>query len=379
MEVLLESWIAILKNRILVVIARLNRGGTTRFIEVVVRELKQLGFEVKVVTGFVQGSELEDEAASSLPIHRIKTLGRKIAIRSDLKARKDLRKIILEFQPAIIYSHTFKAGLLARTIRIKDMKYVHCFHGHLLQDPEFNGYKKRMIVYVERLLAKRSDLLVATGNTVAKDLIQEGIGAQEQFFVIAPGVSISSVIDKDDARRKIGLIPDDKRPVVAWIARMEKVKSPFSVLEIAEALPEAIFIMAGGGSELDTLRRARKSENLFILGWEDPTLVNTVADIAISTSLNEGMPISLIESQLAGLPVVAMDVGAISEVVIDRRTGFVCGDLQSQFIPSLRTLVLDSALREWMSKNAADHALEKFSIPLLISNHLKLFERLTLE
>jgi glycosyltransferase involved in cell wall biosynthesis len=107
--------------------------------------------------------------------------------------------------------------------------------------------------------------------------------------------------------------------------------------------------------------------------------VNAVADIAISTSLNEGMPISLIESQLAGLPVVAMDVGAISEVVIDRRTGFVCGDLQSQFIPSLRTLVLDSALREWMSKNAADHALEKFSIPLLISNHLKLFERLTLE
>jgi len=373
-----RSWNVILNNRILLVIARLNRGGTSRFIEVVTKELGQFGFEVKVVTGFVQGSEIEDEAASRLPIERIKTLGRRVAIRSDLKARQELRKIMLEFQPAIIYSHTFKAGLLARTIRLKDTKYMHCFHGHLLYDPEFKGFKRRLIVLVERILAKRTDLLITTGERVAEDLIKEGIGTPEQFHVVSPGVSISPVIDKDIARRKLGLSPEDRRPIVAWIARMEQVKAPFMVLEIAAALPQAIFVMAGGGSQLDALRQVKNPENLIILGWQDPELVNSVADIAISTSLNEGMPISLIESQLAGLPVVAMNVGSIAEVVIDQRTGFVCVDLLSQFIPSLRSLILDSVLREWMSVNAIAHASEKFSVATLAFTHLKLIEKLTI-
>lgn len=373
-----RSWNVILNNRILLVIARLNRGGTSRFIEMVTKELGQLGFEVKVVTGFVQGSEIEDEAASRLPIERIKTLGRRVEIRSDLKSRQELRKIMLEFQPAIIYSHTFKAGLLARTIPLKDTKYMHCFHGHLLYDPEFNGFKRRLIVLVERILAKRTDLLIATGERVAEDLIKEGIGTPEQFHVVSPGVSISPVIDKDIARRKLGLSPEDRRPIVAWIARMEKVKAPFMVLEIAAALPQAIFVMAGGGSQLDALRQAKNPENLIILGWQNPELVNSVADIAISTSLNEGMPISLIESQLAGLPVVAMNVGSIAEVVIDQRTGFVCVDLQSQFIPNLRSLILDSVLREWMSANAIAHASEKFSVATLAFTHLKLIEKLTI-
>jgi hypothetical protein len=104
------------------------------------------------------------------------------------------------------------------------------------------------------------------------------------------------------------------------MARITAVKGPERVIEIARAMPEVRFLMVGGGDLADEIQRLAP-ENLSLLGWQTPERVWPVADIALSTSHHEGIPISIIEAQMAGVPVVAVNVGAISQVVAYKYNG----------------------------------------------------------
>ena len=126
--------------RVLHVIARLNVGGTARYITQLANELPKHGIETFVATGFVQGSEVEDPSAQSIKLIRIKSMGRSIRPIKDHHARKELEKIVAEVKPDIIHTHTFKAGYVIR-IKNQPVPVVHTFHGHLLDDPEFSGFK----------------------------------------------------------------------------------------------------------------------------------------------------------------------------------------------------------------------------------------------
>ena len=100
--------------RVLHVIARLNVGGTARYITQLAHELPKHGIETLVATGFVQGSEVEDVSAATIKLVRIKSLGRSINPVKDHLANRQLQEIIKEFKPDIIHSHTFKAGFITR-------------------------------------------------------------------------------------------------------------------------------------------------------------------------------------------------------------------------------------------------------------------------
>ena len=210
--------------KVLIVIARLNVGGTAQYIGELTRGLKAHGYDVLVATGFVQGAEVEDDVAATLPLHRIDNLGRKISPSNDWKARKELQELIDGYQPDLIYSHTFKAGLLARTIKTS-IPRIHAFHGHLLYEPELTGWKVRLVVAIERLLASKAKALVTVGENVAAELVAEKVGKAANYVSIAPGVRPLELAERSSARRELG-IEDETRPIVVWMARVTAVKAP---------------------------------------------------------------------------------------------------------------------------------------------------------
>ena len=124
--------------RVLQVIARMNVGGTARYLECLVDGLQQAGVETHLATGFVQADEVEDRCVEGLPFVRVPSMGRALDPRTDFKARAELAAIINELKPDLIHSHTFKAGLLTRTIAPR-IPHVHTYHGHPFVDPEFSG------------------------------------------------------------------------------------------------------------------------------------------------------------------------------------------------------------------------------------------------
>ncbi len=357
--------------RVLHVIARLNVGGTARYITQLATELPRDGIETFVATGFVQGAEVEDNSAALIDLIRIKSMGRSINLIKDHFARKQLDKIIAEVKPDIIHTHTFKAGYVIR-MRKQPVPIVHTFHGHLLDDPEFSGFKSKIIVEVERMLAKKSTKLVTVGRRVADELLEQKIGHRTQYVNIPPGVVAVEVTPKQKALKNLGL-EDTGTPIVGWIARVTGVKNPMRALEVADALPDTRFVMAGGGDLLDQVK-ATAPANVRVIGWADAGDLFGVSDIILSTSENEGMPVALIEAQLAGKPVVATDVGSVSEVILNHETGIVTNKNAGSIASAVESLVLDKTTREEMGRLAIARAQALFSVDRMINAHIELYK-----
>ena len=356
--------------RVLNVIARLNVGGTARYITQLANELPKHGIETFVATGFVQGGEVEDPSAASIDVIRIPALGRSINPIKDHLARKQLEKIIAEIKPDIIHTHTFKAGYITR-MKKQSVPVVHTFHGHLLDDPEFSGFKSKVIIEVERKLAKKSAKLVTVGRRVADELLEQRIGHRAQYVNIPPGVIAINVTPRQQALSNLNL-EDPGTPIVGWIARVTGVKNPMRALEVADALPDTRFVMAGGGDLLEDIKAAAPS-NVSVIGWADAGDLFGAADIILSTSENEGMPVALIEAQLAGKPVVATDVGSVSEVILNHETGIVTNKNAGSIALALESLTLDKAKRDEMGRLAVARSQALFSVDRMINAHIELY------
>ena len=356
--------------RVLHVIARLNVGGAARYITQLANELPKYGIETFVATGFVQGDEIEDPSAASIDLIRIPALGRSINPIKDHLARRQLEKIIAEIKPDIIHTHTFKAGYISRMKKLV-VPVVHTFHGHLLDDPEFSGFKSKVIVEVERKLAKNSTKLVTVGRRVADELLEQRIGHRAQYVNIPPGVIALNVTPRAQALANLNL-EDTGKPIVGWIARVTGVKNPMRALEVADAMPDTHFVMAGGGDLLDQVKATAPS-NVTVVGWAEATDLFGASDIIISTSENEGMPVALIEAQLAGKPVVATDVGSVSEVILNHETGIVTNKNAGSIALALESLILDKAKRNEMGRLAAARSQALFSVERMINAHIELY------
>ena len=357
--------------RVLHVIARLNVGGTARYITQLANELPKHGIETFVATGFVQGAEVEDESAQSIDLIRIKSMGRSINPIKDHFARKQLDKIIAEVKPDIIHTHTFKAGYVTR-MKKQSIPVIHTFHGHLLDDPEFSGFKSKVIIKLERILAKKSSKLVTVGRRVSEELLEQRIGHRTQFVNIPPGVVAVDVTPKEQAFKNLNL-EDDGKPLVGWIARVTGVKNPMRALEVADALPDTRFVMVGGGDLLDQVKAAAPA-NVSVIGWAEAADLFGATDIILSTSENEGMPVALIEAQLAGKPVVATDVGSVSEVILNHETGIVTNKNAGSLASAVESLVLDKTTREEMGRLAIARAQALFSVDRMINAHIELYK-----
>ena len=357
--------------RVLHVIARLNVGGTSRYITQLANELPKHGIETFIATGFVQGAEVEDESTQSIDVIRAPSLGRSINPIKDHLARKQLEKIIAEVKPDIIHTHTFKAGYVIR-MKKQPVSVIHTFHGHLLGDPEFSGFKSKVIVEVERMLAKKAVKLVTVGRRVADELLEQRIGNKNQYINIPPGVVALNITPRTEALKNLGLV-DNGQPIVGWIARVTGVKNPMLALQVADALPDSQFVMAGGGDLLEEVK-AKAPSNVRVIGWAKAEDLFGASDIILSTSENEGMPVALIEAQLAGKPVVATDVGSVAEVLLNHETGIVTNKNAGSIALALESLLLDEQKRTEMGTLATARAHALFSVDRMINAHVELYK-----
>jgi len=354
--------------KVLHVIARMNVGGTARY----VGRLVESDPSSLLATGFVQGAENEDDCVSRLHVARIAHMGRSINPIADFRAYRELKKLIREYQPDIVHSHTFKAGFLARLVS-GSFKRVHTFHGHLFDDASFSGLQKNIITLAEQFMAGRTDILISVGKKVGVELRAAGIGARDTWVSIPPGVDALPRVERSLARKSLGV--QDDRVLVGWMARVTSVKNPMLLIEVAKRMPSVSFVMAGGGDMLDEVKASAPS-NLSVIGWADASIFWSAVDIALSTSDNEGMPIALIEAQYAGVPVVCTDVGSNSEVIESGKTGLVVVKNIGALVDAIATLVESPDLRSAYGKAAVARASLEFGVPAMLEKHEALYKAL---
>jgi glycosyltransferase involved in cell wall biosynthesis len=356
-------------TKVLHVIARMNVGGTARYVSELVAAIPNS----KLATGFVQGSEVEDPCVSKLPVTRINHLGRKISPINDYKAWRELREAVRKCKPEIIHTHTFKAGLIGRLVR-GSHKHIHTFHGHLFEDNSFSRLEKKIITLVEKWLAPRADVLVSVGLNVGIELREAGIGVGQKWVSIAPGVEALTLPDKLEARQSIGV--NRFGILIGWMARMTSVKNPNLLLQVASRLPDVQFVIAGGGDLLETIKSSAPT-NVKVIGWADAPTFWSAVDIAISSSDNEGMPVALIEAQLAGLPVIATNVGSNSEVIEDQVTGLLTSKSVDALVDAVNRFTSLPALIRTQGDKGRERASKEFSLEKMIRSHAELYREVS--
>ena len=222
------------------------------------------------------------------------------------------------------------------------------------------------------MLAKKAIKLVTVGRRVADELLEQHIGSKEQYVNIPPGVVALNITPHEEAINNLGLT-DNGQPIIGWIARVTGVKNPMLALDVADAMPDSHFVIAGGGDLLDQVK-AKAPSNVSVIGWAKAEDLFGASDIILPTSENEGMPVALIEAQLAGKPVVATDVGSVSEVLLNHETGIVTNKNAGSIALALESLILDKNTRDEMGRLATARAEALFSVSRMINSHVDLYK-----
>ena len=371
--------------RVVHVIARMNVGGPAVLISSLARGMDPEEFDFRLITG----NCAEDEAdylltqAQDVTAERIDGLGRSVKPWSDASAVATLARRFRELRPDVIHTHTAKAGVVGRAaakLAGGGAAVVHTYHGHLLHG-YFSPTKTRGVVALEKGLARATDRFVAVGPQVRDDLLAARIGSPAQYVVIPPGLSLPPMPSRAAARASLGIAPD--RPVISMLGRLTGIKRPDrfadAVAILSQSHPGAQFLVAGAGDLAAGLQDMVTSRSLPVtmLGWRsDVETVLAASDALVLTSDNEGTPLSLIQAGLAGLPVVATDVGAVGDVVLDGETGILCAPDASAVARSLVALLDDPGLAARLGANARLRAEQLFSTSGMVAEHERLYRSL---
>ena len=355
--------------KIVQIIARVNQGGTARWLDLLIPELQKLGHEVKLLAGEVAENENEDPCFDVHNGIRIKGLGRSISPLQDLKSIFTIRKYLKDFKPDLVNTHTAKAGLIGRLACLGlNVKVVHTYHGHLLYG-YFSPVKTQILILIEKILAKTTDSFIAVGDQVREDLISVGIGKASQYSVIHPAIKKLNFERKNSARKKLGI--SGSAFTVGWLGRLTKIKRPDRVLELAMKFPEVIFLIGGTGEEAIDLK-SKAPTNVKFLGWIEPETFWPACDVALLTSDNEGLPTSLIEAAFAAIPIISENVGSAKEIFEDGIGGhLVKGAIERT--NAIRILLENRELLLEIGQSAKDYVEKNFGVSLFISKHLHLY------
>jgi glycogen synthase len=257
---------------------------------------------------------------------------------------------------------------------------VHTFHGHLLNG-YFGGFKRLLVVVAEKSLAIFTHQLLAVGDKVRRDLLEVGIGLKEKFGVMPPGLSIGLLPSKSESQESFGLLAS--RLQCAFIGRVTQIKRPDRFLDVVSEIKkrgiDLDFFMVGDGELLEACRERINLEDLpvTVLGWQrEIEKVLSAADIVVLTSDNEGTPLSLIQAGMAGLPVVATNVGSVHEIVLDGVTGLVTSLDTQEIASALEKLVRDHDLSAQLGSVAQEFTLAHFGVKRLVHDHEELYRKL---
>lgn len=378
--------------RVLRIIARLNVGGPSVHASLLTRRLDPDRYDSLLVAGTEgpsEGSFLELEPQAMAALRRIPELGREIRGLHDWMAFQKIVRIIREFRPHVVHTHTAKAGTLGRLAAwlCQVPVVVHTYHGHVFRG-YFSPAKTRAFIAVERWLARRTTCLVGVSEQVRREVLALGIGSDDRFCVVPLGLDLDRFLHADarrgELRRELGVAADV--PLIGLVARLVPIKAHEVFLRAAAAMtrfkPDAMFVIVGDGERRQALgalaARLGIAERVRFLGWRnDLDRVYADLDVVALTSRNEGSPVALIEAMAAGRPVVATRVGGVADLIVDGEHGLLCPMDDFAAVAAQVTRLLDTPdLRLRLREQGRARVHQSYGAPRLLDDMDVLYQRL---
>jgi glycosyltransferase involved in cell wall biosynthesis len=300
----------------------------------------------------------------------------------DPGAVRSLRDLIGEWRPEIVQAHggeTYKYALAANPTRRPRVIYR-----RIGGAPKWVTHGPRRFVHAQ--LMRRADRIVAVAETVRRETIDLFGVDPSRISTIPNGVSrsrIMSVRGRDATRRELGI--RDDAVVTLSIGALSWEKDPLAQLEAATRVllnfSGSVHVFVGEGPMRGQLEGEIRQRGLWgrcrVLGERsDVGDLYAASDVFLFASRPdgmEGMPATVIEAGMAGVPVAGYSIAGVSEVVEHGHTGLLapCRDLNA-LTRQLMELVGDKGRRRAMGESARAHC-RRFDIEAIAPRYLALY------
>ena len=378
-----------IKPRLLIILNRFVIGGQAVDTIPLAHDL-QKWFEVLILYGEKEKDEIEPafllERYPGLNMKKVSSLRRSINPFTDISSLVSLYNIINTFKPHIVHTHGAKSGVLGRLASwVSGVPVVvHTFHGHFFHS-YFSGWVSRLVASVERMIGRITTAAIALSETQKHELSAVyRILPEEKITVVSLGFAATSqdyeLAHRSTFRNRYGL--NDNDVAIGIVGRIVSVKNHSFFVQVVKEFQyqhlqsNAAFFVIGDGElrkhveeelsanalPFSTNKISAENRILFTSWLQDMDEVMSGLDITVLTSLNEGTPVSMLESQFFRRPVVCTNVGGVKDTMVDGKTGFLVppGNV-ADFVQKLALLVHDPKLREQMGEAGRRFVQAKFS------------------
>jgi glycosyltransferase involved in cell wall biosynthesis len=356
-------------------------------------------FETRLIAGSLEDGEADmgyyvrEHGVEATYVH---SMARSLNPLADLRTTLELYRLFRSERPAVVHTHTAKAGTAGRLAAFLAgvPVRIHTFHGHVLGGGYFAPWKNRIFLEIERQLARITTRIVVLTDLQRDEMAFDlEVAPAERFEVISLGLELDRfqkvLAPGERARRRastrnaLGLAPDE--PVVGIVGRLVPVKNHELLMDALAVMDEApgetpTVLVVGGGDERAAELRAY-AEGLGVdhrfrwLGWrKDLPDLFAAMDVVALTSLDEGTPVALIEAMAAGCSIVSRSVGGVRRVLEDGAWGTLIHHADPLELAEGLRRALDHPPTDEIRAAMSRSALERYSAETLCAAMSDLYE-----
>ena len=325
---------------------------------------RDYGDDVLLVTGPSLGPEgglLEQGRAADLKVALIDSLRRAINPAKDWVAYREIKRILSEFRPDVVHTHSAKGGILGREVawQLQVPAVLHTVHG-----APFHAYQPLVVRQFYRMCEKRAAArchrMISVADAMTELMVQGGVAERDKFVTIYSGMEVEPFLEarknRDQVRARLGFEDDDI--VVIKIARLFHLKGHEDLIRAAVDVVRdnrrVKFLLIGDGILRESLqaeiRRLGLEQHFVFSGLVSPSEIPELvgaAEMLVHVRYREGLARALPQALISGIPAISYDVDGAREVVLDGVTGRLIepGNLRL-LAKAIGELAADAQLRE---------------------------------
>jgi glycosyltransferase involved in cell wall biosynthesis len=375
------SWfeLTVSKTRIVLMIPTLDQSGAEKQFALLATRLPPDEFDVHAIALTRGGPYADELAAAGIPLT---VLGKRA--RFDPLTLMRLRSELRRLQPQILHTWLFAANAYGRLCAgvVPHAKIV-------VSERCVDRWKAGWQLWLDRRLIGRTDRLVGNSTSVVEFYRELGVPA-EKLVCVPNGIVVpvspdaASGWDRAAMLRDLDLPPDAF--VVGFTGRLAKQKRVEDLIWAVETLrqirPQLRLVIVGDGPEREPLetfaREIGCDQHVRFVGHRADALawINTFDVFCLASSF-EGMSNSVMEAMSLGKPVIASDIPANRELVVQSETGFLPkpGDTVG-IMQFLRRLIDEPGLGETLGQAGRERIQQSFTIPRMVNSYADLYRSL---
>lgn len=386
-----------------------NLSGYAIRSKYIVESQKTIGIEPIVITSPFQKGKSNDkeeviDGIKYIRTKQIKKNNNKIISRLQyirlINFKKDIGLAVRQYKPDIIHAHSsFFCGLPASWVGKKyNIPVIYEMRG-VWEDSavangklRYNSLPYRIIRYLEQKTIDNVDSIVVISDNLEKELIGRNID-KDKINIVYNGVDIKKFrnVEKNmDIIKKYNLENNIVLGYIGSVIKLEGLRFLIEAFSIIKQQKNNVkLLIVGNGSELENLIKLAQEkgvrDDIVFTGYVDHKGIidyYSVIDIFVLPRLNSRVsnlvtPLKPLEIMSMGKPIVASDVGGITEIIQDNETGVV---FESENIESLYKkclyLIDNESERNRIANNAIEWVGRNRSWEININSYIKIYNNL---